>query len=149
MRVYADTSVFGGCFDPEFEAHSRALFDELRALRHTLVVSPTTLAELSKAPAEVRAVLASIPPEALEAVSRTPEVDALRDAYLSAGIVGPASMLDAEHIAFATVAGADVIVSWNFKHVVHFEKIRGYQGVNLMKGYHLIAIHTPREVVGT
>ena len=45
--------------------------------------------------------------------------------------MGPASSNDAAHIAVATVSNVDLVVSWNFKHIVHFEKIGGYEGVNL------------------
>ena len=45
----------------------------------------------------------------------------------------------------ATVARADMIVSWIFKHIVHFQKSRGYNAVNLREGYALLAIHTPTE----
>ncbi|HNT34948.1 MAG TPA: hypothetical protein PKH07_08125 [bacterium] len=38
-------------------------------------------------------------------------------------------------IASARIAGVDLEVSWNFKHIVHFEKRAGYQGVNLIHGY--------------
>lgn len=75
------------------------------------------------------------------------EIATLRDAYLSAGVVGEAGRRDAEHIASASVAHADIIVSWNFKHIVHFDKIRGYHAVNLIHGYPLIPIHTPKEVI--
>lgn len=77
----------------------------------------------------------------------SPAIRELRDAYLAAGIVGPASRLDAEHIATATVAGADMIVSWNFKHIVHYDKIKGYHGVNPIQGYSAIPIHSPPDVV--
>ena len=59
----------------------------------------------------------------------------------------PKSAADAEHIAAATVAGVDLMVSWNFKHIVHFDKIRGFEAVNLLQGYKPIRIHSPREVV--
>lgn len=75
------------------------------------------------------------------------EIAELAAAYVALGVVGEASRLDAEHIASATVADVDLIVSWNFKHIVHFEKIRGYHAVNLLHGYREIAIHTPREVI--
>jgi hypothetical protein len=147
VRVYADTSVFGGCCDAEFQAHSRAFFDEVRAGRFMLVLSATTLRELAGAPEAVRQVLAALADERVEVIDPTPEIETLRDAYVAAGVVGPPSLLDAEHIAAASVAEVDVIVSWNFKHIVHYEKIRGYHGVNLLQGYPLIAIHTPRELV--
>jgi 2-keto-3-deoxy-6-phosphogluconate aldolase len=95
----------------------------------------------------VQSVLLKLPELCLEVVEPVQEFFNLRDAYLAAGIVGPKSTLDAEHIAAASIAGADLIVSWNFKHRVHFDKIRGYHSVNLIKGYGMIPIHSPREVV--
>ena len=51
------------------------------------------------------------------------------------------------HIALATVADVDVVVSWNFRHVVRFEKIRRiFNAVNLELGYKPIQIYSPREV---
>ena len=75
------------------------------------------------------------------------EVARLHDAYIAAGVLGPASRDDAEHVASASVAGADLVVSWNFKHIVHFEKIAGFQAVNMLHGYNPIRIYSPREVV--
>lgn len=75
------------------------------------------------------------------------EILNLRDAYLAAGILSQNSEADAEHIASASVADVDFVVSWNFKHIVHFEKITGYQAVNLLKGYKEIRIYSPKEVV--
>ena len=71
----------------------------------------------------------------------------LRDAYLEAEVVGGTHGNDAYHVALATVARADLIVSWNFKHIVHFDKIRGFNAVNLREGYLPMEIRSPREVV--
>lgn len=147
LRVYADTSVFGGCFDDEFAETSRAFFAEVRAGRFLLVISPVTLRELLDAPEHVRAILTELPGDAVEVLAESQEVLSLRDAYLEAGFVGPGSSEDAEHVASAAVAKVDVIVSWNFRHIVHFEKINGYNGVNLIHGYGALRIHSPREVV--
>jgi len=75
--------------------------------------------------------------------------DALRlqQAYLSAGIVHEASASDALHVALATIAECRVIVSWNFKHIVHFRRIPLYNGVNLSLGYGILGIHSPEEMV--
>ena len=54
---------------------------------------------------------------------------------------------DAGHVAAATVAGADLIVSWNFRHIVHYDKIRAYNAVNLLHGYREIEIRSPLEVI--
>ena len=147
LRIYADTSVFGGCFDEEFEAESVRFFDEVRQGRFVVVVSNVTLDELELAPDQVRGVLAGLPLEQVEIVSTSPESDGLRKAYLDAAVVGPASSNDAAHIAVATVSNVDMVVSWNFKHIVHFEKIGGYEGVNSLRGYRSPRIYSPREVV--
>lgn len=147
LRIYADTSVFGGCFDKEFSKSSEKLFSEIASGRFVLVVSSTTLAELAGAPFRVQQVLTQLPPGLVEVFRLSPEVHELRDAYIGAGVLGASSLRDAEHIACATVAGVDMIVSWNFKHIVHFEKIRGYHGVNLLKGYSPIPIYSPMEVI--
>jgi len=147
LRVYADTSVFGGCFDDEFETESVRFFEEVRRGQFVVVVSNVTLDELELAPDPVRGVLADLPPQQVEIVSTSLESDALRNAYLEAAVVGPASSNDAAHIAVATISNVDLVVSWNFKHIVHFEKIGGYEGVNSLHGYRSPRIYSPREVV--
>ena len=147
LRLYADTSVFGGCFDDIFAESSRKLFDDVKRGKFILLLSETAVSELDNAPPEVRNVRDDLPPEFVEKLYLSEEVEELRDEYIRAGVVGPASLYDAEHIAIASVAKADVIVSWNFKHIVHFDKIRGYHAVNILQGYIAIPIHTPQEVV--
>ena len=147
FRVYAGTSVYGGCLDEEFALESRALFESVKGGRFRLVVLPTVLAELQPAPEEVRRVLADLPPRALEMIDFTDEVRHMRDAYLEAKVLDRSHLADAEHIAFASVAEVDFVVSWNFKHIVQFERIAGYQAVNLLNGYREIRIYSPREVV--
>ena len=116
-------------------------------LRFLLILSETLLVELQEAPDQVQQVLANLHEDHHELIEKTGKIIALRDAYVSTGVVGTSSLLDAEHIASATVAKADLIVSWNFKHIVHYEKIRGYNAVNQMNQYPGLDIRTPREVV--
>ncbi len=71
----------------------------------------------------------------------------LRDAYLGAGIVTPKSTDDATHVALATISQCEIIVSWNFKHIVHFQKIPKYNAVNVLHGHHSINIYSPSEVI--
>jgi hypothetical protein len=105
------------------------------------------LAELAGAPQQVQAVLAGVAAERVEIVQSSEESRTLRDAYLNARVVAPDSVNDAGQIAVATVANVDIVVSWNFKHIVHFEKIGGYEGVNTFNGYRSPKIYSPREVV--
>jgi hypothetical protein len=147
LRVYADTSVFGGCFDPEFETASTAFFREVAKGRFVLVVAEVTTRELGEAPEKVREVLARLPKESVQRIPFSEEIGRLRDAYIEAGVLGRASTDDAEHVASASVAEVDLLISWNFKHVVHFDKIAGFEAVNLLHGYRPVRIYSPREVV--
>ncbi len=147
LRIYADTSVFGGCYDEEYAEESNKFFEDAKAGKFILLVSATTRRELALAPLAVRKVLTGLQPHVVETAPDSPEIPRLRDAYLKSGVVGKSASRDAEHIAAATVAEADMVVSWNFKHIVHYEKIAGYNGVNLVQGYGTIQIFSPKEVV--
>jgi len=146
-RIYTDTSVVGGCLDEEFSLHSVQLFDRFRRGSDTLVVSDLTLAELEGAPSQVREVLQSVPDDMLEEVTFDAEASELAQEYLAAGVIGAAHLEDARHIATATVQHVDVLVSWNFKHIVNLDRIRGYNSVNLRLGYALLEIRSPQEVL--
>lgn len=147
LRIYIDTSVVGGCFDEAFSEESGALFQMAREGKIILLVSDLLAEELELAPPEVQKEFGDLPPENLEATTRSQETERLRDVYLAAKVVNPSHKNDAHHVALATVAGADLIVSWNFKHIVHFDKIRGFNAVNFKEGYALIEIRSPKEVV--
>lgn len=147
QRVYVDTSVVGGCHDAEFAAESVALFEMARRRELTLVLSDLLFQELEDAPDQVFAVLTDLPAEAYLLVSTTDEAELLRRQYAAAGILAPAYQDDALHVAIATVSKADLIVSWNFKHLVHVDKIRRFNAVNLVAGYPAIDIRSPKEVV--
>jgi predicted nucleic acid-binding protein len=147
MRIYVDTSVIGGCLDEEFAEQSRALLQMAHDGKIVLLVSDLLVEELAQAPENIRRILEELHFDAVEPVEASPEAQALRDAYLASGVLGQASVRDAEHVAVATVAKADLVVSWNFKHIVHVDKIRKFNAVNLSEGYGLIDIRSPLEVI--
>lgn len=146
-RIYVDTSVLGGCFDIEFAETSRRLVDRFRAGQAVMVLSELTIQELTGAPDPVRDLLASIGAEHIDTLRLAPEATDLSEHYLEAGVLPPRMRADALHIAFATIARVDVLVSWNFKHVVNLQRIRGYNSVNLREGYPLLEIRSPREIL--
>lgn len=146
MKIYIDTSVIGGCFDPEFSEWSNKLFADIRAGKATAVVSDLTLQELERAPDPVRHLVQSIPAEFLVMVELDSEARVLARRYISEGAVTSKHLVDAQHIAMATVEHVDVIVSWNFKEMVNVFRIRQYNAVNLRHGYSLIDIRTPKEL---
>lgn len=145
-RVYVDTSVIGGCLDPEFQDASRRLIRAITNGRATIVLSELTARELAPAPATVREIIASIPPSNMENLAFSAEADDLAQAYLVERVVPPSFTADALHIAHATVARVDVLVSWNFRHIVNLQRIHAFNAVNLKRGYPLLEIRSPLEV---
>ena len=146
IRVYADTSVFGGAFDGEFRSPTRTFFDQVRRGRFALVISAVVRRELLVAPPKVRRLYQEMLALA-QAATVNAEALRLAEAYVSADILTPRSMDDALHVALATVSECSMIVSWNFRHIVHFEKIPLYNAVNRVNGYHAIDIFSPQEVI--
>ncbi|MCK4765159.1 MAG: PIN domain protein [Candidatus Aminicenantes bacterium] len=147
FRAYIDTSVIGGCFDDEFAEYSNLLFDEFKDGKKIAVVSNITLRELKLAPENVKMKLKEIPGKQVEYVSLTEEAEELAQIYIQSGVVTSKHLLDAEHIAIATVERVDILLSWNFKHIVNIHRIKGFNSINMKEGYQLLEIRTPREVI--
>ena len=147
LRVYIDTSVVGGCLDEEFKEDSVQLFDEFIKGMKTLVISDILLFELEGAPKEVKNILRKVSTENIEYVSLNEESITLANTYIAEGAVAEKSLLDARHIAIATVERVDVLVSWNFKHIVNINRIHLLNSANLKLGYPILDIRSPKEVL--
>ena len=130
LRIYVDTSVIGGCEDDQWRDHSVRLMECFARGDHVLVLSDLTLQELASAPEEVRNRLAEVPEKHIEALKFNAEARELAEAYISEGVIGRKMRSDAQHIAMATLARVDVLVSWNFKHIVNLHRIHGPNSVN-------------------
>ncbi len=146
IRVYVDTSVIGGCFDPEFEKWSNGLFRDFAAKAYCPLTSYVVDQEISLAPQEVQKQYAKLLALGAEVLKVNKDILDLRAAYQKRSILKPRYANDLLHIAIATYANADVLVSWNFKHIVRFDKILMYNSVNIEMGYRTIQIYSPREV---
>ncbi|MHC4355631.1 MAG: type II toxin-antitoxin system VapC family toxin [Planctomycetota bacterium] len=147
LHIYVDTSVIGGCEDEEFADVTRQLWSRFRTGECVMIISDLTMQEIQGAPAGVRKHLEDIPSDYQMQIRLSSEARELADAYVAHGVVGPGSLADALHVAIATVSGVDVLVSWNFKHIVNLGRIRLFNAVNLEQGYGLIEIRTPKEVL--
>lgn len=146
LRVYVDTSVFGGVHDAEFRAASERFFAAVRSGAFVVLVSEALAVEIASAPAAVQATFEAHRSH-METLETTAEAAALAEAYLAARVVPAASHVDALHVALASVARADAVVSWNFKHLVQLRRIRGFHAVNVLRGHPLIEIRSPLEVI--
>ena len=147
LLVYVDASVVGGCEDQEFATDSLALWRRFVDGEYTLVLSAHTLRELEGAPAMVGAHLDEVPESHQTLLPDSAEATDLAAAYVRHGILGPGSRADALHIALATTGRVDVLVSWNFRHIVNLGRIRLFNAVNLEQGYGVLEIRTPKEVL--
>jgi predicted nucleic acid-binding protein len=147
MRIYVETSVVGGKFDPEFERQSKPFWDAVANGKIYVVLSDLLEAELDGSPAHVREFYRQLPESQIERVVSTEESDKLATRYIVEGVVGKSSLADCKHIALATLAHADALVSWNYKHMVNIRRIHGYNDVNVKLGYPQIEIRTPNEVI--
>lgn len=146
-RIYIDTSVIGGCFDKEFAEWSNKLFDEIIAGKKIANVSDIVVDELNDAPENVRNKILSIPAQFLNQIKKNDEADFLASKYIEFKAISNNFYNDALHIAIATINNCDVLVSWNFKHIVNYRRIILYNSINLMFGYKSIDIRTPKEVI--
>jgi predicted nucleic acid-binding protein len=146
QRIYLDTSVIGGLFDQEFSFDTSLLFDRVLQGEFMIVYSEVTVNELTNAPDKVRNFLKRISPVNKELVRITEEALALADTYIKDKVVGKSSRADCLHIALATLNKVDLLISWNFKHIVNISRIRGYNSVNLKLGYQILEIRTPKEI---
>ncbi len=148
QRFYFDTSVFGGVFDIEFEEASILLFEKVKLGKAMCVYSDLTEGELFDAPEKVKIFFNDLPPEFIEVVKVDDEALNLARAYVNDNVVGKTSFDDCVHIALATIHKVDILVSWNFKHIVNVYRIRGYNSVNLRFGLQTLEIRSPKDIIG-
>ena len=147
QRLYFDTSVFGGAFDEEFKEASKQLFDRVISGHILCVYSEVTESELLNAPKRVRNFFKSLPLENMERIESSDEILALATKYIEEKVVGQTSFDDCIHIAAATIHKVDILVSWNFKHIVNIYRIRGYNSINIRSNYNNLEIRSPKEII--
>lgn len=146
-RVYADTSVFGGCEDDEFREASRRLLRSFASGSIHLVLSRRTLRELNPAPPEVRRWLVEVPRSAVEFRPFTAQARRLLRAYEDAGLVTQRLRADAHHIALAAASRVDYLVSWNLEHIVNLRRIARIRAVHDRMGIPPLRIAAPLELI--
>ena len=139
--------MYGGFYDPEFQMFTKPLMTRLKNHEFNLLYSNITEDELKDAPENVIELVRSIPKAITKYVDLDDDALYLADTYIKERVVGKTSYTDCLHIAIATLQKADMLISWNFKHIVNVSKIRGYNSVNLKFGYSMLEIRSPRELI--
>lgn len=147
QRIYIDTSIIGGYFDEEFSEATKKLFKRFEKGEVIFVVSDLLDLELTAAPKNVRELLNRYSSNKFEKILLTEDAINLANKYIAEKVVGITSLEDCRHIALATINRVDVLASWNFKHIVNLEKIKGYNSVNYRLGYPMIEIRSPKDLI--
>lgn len=147
QRFYLDTSVFGGAFDSEFDEPSLSLFERIKLGSITCIYSELVETELARAPSKVINLFKELPKKNLEKVVINDAILTLATKYIKEKVVGATSFDDCINIATATIYRADILVSWNFKHIVNVYRIRGYNSINLRMNYPPLEIRSPKEII--
>ena len=151
LRIYLETSAISYLDQPERgdqAADSHRLWEKLKAGEFEAFISPVVVMEidrchepkLSYLREQIRLIQCTL-------LEETGEVIALASRYLDAKILRKKNIDDCQHIAYACVYNCDIIVSWNFKHIVNHRTISGVKSVNVLVGYHEIPIYTPTFLV--
>ena len=148
-RIYVDSSVVSGVFDhhlPERVEQARLFWQSVADGKVRIIASDVLDEELADAPQHIQDFFDNLPESQIERIILTDEVKELSERYVAEGIVGESNLNDCRHVAFATFAAVDVLVSWNFRHIVTLNKIYRYNAINKLLGYREIEIRTPEEV---
>jgi len=145
-----ETSVWNFLLEENRLEHRKVterFFQQLEQLG-TIGISDVVLAEIERAPEArrkaLKGLIAKYRPELLEL---NQEAEQLADRYIEAGLIPKRYRNDALHLAIAVDHDYDVVVSWNFEHMVRLSTRLGVNGTNKILGYREIEIVSPEEVV--
>lgn len=147
QRIYLDTSVYGGYFDNEFKEFTQPLFNRIMNNEFIILFSTMLDEELEFAPTQIKTLVSKLDSGSTEFLLDKDEAIDLATEYIDEKVVGETSYADCLHIALATIYQADILVSWNFKHIVNVVRIRGYNSINIKNGYKQLDIRSPRELM--
>ena len=147
LKLYLDTSFISHLYQvdaPDKMEDTKSLWKDIRGGMYEAVISEVTARELLNAPEPKRAVMADYLLDAdFEILPVTSEVDELAQEIVRREILKPKSLDDCTHIACAILSSCDIIVSWNFKHLVNYKTINGVREIVVSRHYKPIDIYSP------
>jgi len=150
LKLYLDTSIPNHLFADDVPIRKGAthlFFQNIEKNKEVfeIFVSDVVIKEIERAPSDKKAkLLFAI--KGVQVLEITDETDALAKEYIKAGIIPAKYEADAYHIAIVSVYNLDVLISWNFEHMVNLKTRRMVNAINELKGYKHIEIVTPEEV---
>lgn len=149
FRYYVETSIWNFLLEedrPERREVTERFFSQVKGL-NVIAISDVVTREIARAPQAKRVVLERFIQEYSPVLlEETPEVLTLADRYVAEGLIPIKYVNDALHVAVAVVHEQDVVVIWNFEHLVRLKTRLGVNGLNRLLGYREIEIVSPEEV---
>lgn len=147
LKIYLDTSVISYLRQedaPEKMKDTLELWEDLRKGKYHICVSDVTITEIDKCPEPKREfMIARLMDISYTLLRKDAEAINLSNLYVETGGLPPKSLNDALHLAIASVGDCDIILSWNFKHMVNFRAITAVEAVNIANKYRLLRIMSP------
>ena len=154
QKIYLDTSIINFALEDEISINERdvtqVLCEQIKQGKYEAFVSDVVIQELINTPDEIKRtkLLDCVNSLVLDKpLTLTDEINILADRYVSEKIIPAKHKDDALHIAICTVNDIDVLVSWNFEHLVKHKTRMEVFGINMLLGYKLIDLCTPQEVI--
>ena len=152
LKIYLDTSIIGYLYQetqPDKMADTQKLWEQIKKGVYKVLISNLLLEELSNNPnEEIKNVLLGFLSEIdYDIVPITSETERLAVKIISQGILTKKSYEDCLHIATALVNECNLLVSWNFKHLVNIKTISGVRAISNLEGYRNIDIVTPTFLI--
>lgn len=148
IRIYLDTSVISYLDQqdsPERMKETQEMWEILKNNKYEIVISNIALLEVSECIEEKREKLKEYINE-LNYIEYTlnAETKELANLIIDEGILKPKSIDDALHIASAILSDSDIILSWNFKHLVNVNTINGVRKICFNRSFNrIIDIYSP------
>ena len=150
-KIYLETSAINFFYAddaPDKRDDTVILFNEIRSGKWEAYTSFTVIDEINNASEETASKLLTLIREHdISVLPPHDEIHPLADIYVNEGVIPLKYRDDAVHIATASVHGMDIIISWNFKHIVKRKTTLMANFINLRKNYRQISIHSPSEVI--
>ena len=150
-KIYLDTSVISHLDAPDTPDKMNdtlKLWEEIRQGMYEVYLSDVTLDEIDRCsePKQTRLVdyLSGI---SYSVIPLNTEIEVVAKQFVDNGILTNKSLDDCRHIACSIVCDCDIIISWNFKHIVNYKTMRGVKLVSALSGYDEVIICTPTILV--
>jgi len=152
LKVYLDTTIFSflqALDSPEKMADTLIFWEDLMAMKYQVFTSDVAIREINKCHEPKRSFmldkLKELSPTVLETETN---VEELAMEFVKLGILKEKSIDDCQHIATALLEKCNIIVSWNFQHIVNYKTIEGVQIISVTRGFDHIDIFCPSSLIG-